>query len=104
MENKKTRNKKYNHFTQLKHRSTNFTFHSINKNFPQLSSILLKDLLQMDGYSDVAVGFGAGVGLDVIRKIATGNTCCVTKTTFFRILGLYAKVFCNWHELREDVM
>ncbi|MGD9153405.1 MAG: hypothetical protein PVG30_07110 [Gammaproteobacteria bacterium] len=103
MENKnKYFSKKRSNSNCLKQKKITATYRTISREFPQMSRLMLKDLMQIDGYSDIEIGFASGVGLDIIRKIAMGNTCCVSKTTFLRLLGLYARVFCDWFALRED--
>ena len=102
MESKKYSNKKRTNFSYLKQKKFTATYRTINRDFPRLSHLMLRDLMRIDGYSDIEIGFGAGVGLDDIRKIATGNTCGISKKTFLRLLGLYAKVFCDWHALRME--
>lgn len=102
MENKKNFIKKRLNSGCLKQKKITATYSIIRKEFPQMSHLMLKDLMQIDGYSDVEIGFASGVGLDVIRNIAMGNTYGVSKATFLRLLGLYAKVFCDWFALYED--
>lgn len=102
MKNKNKFNKKRISPVCLKRKNFAATFRMLNREFPQISHFMLKDLLQIDGYSDIEIGFGTGIGLDVIRKLAQGNTCCVSKTTFLRLLSLYARVFCDWFVLQEE--
>lgn len=83
-------------------KNPNITFQNINKDFPHLAKLLIKELLKVDGYSDTEISFGAGIRLDIIRKIATGSSCYISQTTFFRILGLYAKVFCDWEKINTN--
>jgi hypothetical protein len=104
MENKKNHtNKRRINPTYLKQKKFTTTYRKINREFPQMSHFMLKDLLEIDGYSDIEIGFGTGIGLDIIRQLAQGNTCCVSKTTFLRLLSLYARVFCDWFALQEEV-
>lgn len=103
MKNKDKFNKKRINPTYLKHKKFTATYRMINRKLPQMSHFMLKDLLQVDGYSDIEVGFGTGIGLDVIRELAQGNTCCVSKTTFLRLLSLYSRVFCDWFALQDEV-
>ena len=95
-------NKKRINPIYLKHKKFTATYRKINREFPKMSHFMLKDLLEIDGFSDVAIGFGTGIGLDVIRELARGNTCCVSKTTFLRLLSLYERVFCNWFALQGE--
>jgi len=102
MKNKKFYNKKRIDPIYLKQKKITATYRMINREFPKISHFMLKDLMQLDGYSDIEIGFGTGIGLDVIRQLAQGNTCCVSKTTFLRLLSLYARVFCNWFALQGE--
>ena len=102
MENKNKFIKKRMNSGYLKHKKFTATYRMINREFPRMSHFMLRDLMQLDGYSDIEIGFGTGIGLDVIRQLAQGNTCCVSKTTFLRLLGLYARVFCDWFALEGD--
>lgn len=103
MENKKKfTNKKHINPIYVKQKKFTATYRKLNREFPQMSHFMLKDLMQIDGYSDVEIGFGTGIGLDIIRKLAQGNTGCVSKTTFLRLLSLYARVFCDWFALQGE--
>lgn len=102
MDNKNRSIRKRINAAYLKHKKFTATYRMINRQFPQMSHLMLKDLLQVGGYSDIEIGFGAGIGLDIIRQLARGQTDCISKTAFLRLLGLYAKVFCNWFALRDE--
>jgi hypothetical protein len=93
---------KRNDFLKRKKYSKNF--HMLHREFPRLTSLLVNDLKKIDGYSDVEIGFGTDIELDLIRKIAMGDIRHVSRQNFFKILGLYSRVFCKWSKLKEDVI
>jgi hypothetical protein len=73
----------------------------INK-YPQLIHNLLNELLQIEGYSETVIGFGTGIQLDMIRKINTQHIYPIPQRVFFDILGLYARIFCNWYHYKDE--
>jgi len=78
------------------------TCNKIKKHYPQLIQMLINDLLKVEDYSEMMVGFAAGVNLDVIRKILLGDIAPVSERIFLDILGLYARVFCDWKHYRKE--
>lgn len=84
------------------HEKFKITYNKIKKNYPQFLQLLINDLLKVEGYSEVMIGFGSGVSLDVIRKILIGDITHITEQVFLDILGLYARVFCNWKHYRKE--
>jgi hypothetical protein len=85
--------------TQQQHRIE--SYQNINNKYPRLIHSLLTDLLKVEGYSEVTVGFGTGTNLDIIRKISNNHIKKIPKRAFFGILGLYARVFCNWYHFKD---
>jgi CRISPR/Cas system CSM-associated protein Csm5 (group 7 of RAMP superfamily) len=77
------------------------SYQNIIHKYPRLIHSLLTDLLKIEGYSEVAIGFGTGINLDTIRKITNNNLKRIPKRVFFDILGLYARVFCDWYHFKD---
>ena len=91
--------RKRQHQLQLKIRKDerrHSTYQTIHYEYPQLVHIFLQDLMTMDGFTENEIGFAAGVRLDIIRRILNGDRRKGSKTVFFNLLGLYARVFCDW--------
>ena len=96
---KKAISKPHHYSKQYHHK--NDSYQNIIRQYPQLIHCLLNDLLKVDGYSEVTVGFGTGIDLDIIRKITTHDANKISQRVFFDILGLYARVFCDWIHYKE---
>jgi hypothetical protein len=77
-------------------------YKTVNEKFPHLLQLLVADLLVVEGYSEADIGIGLGIGIDVVRRIAMGNTRQIPKDVFFDILGLYAGVFGNWGNYQHE--
>ncbi len=65
------------------------------RRYPRIVQDLLEDLLQIDGYSEIEIAFGAMIPLDVVRKLSISSTEYVSREYFLSILELYARVFCQ---------
>lgn len=88
---------------QHQHQHKNDSYQNINNKYPQLIHYLLNDLLKIEGYSEVVIGFGTGTNLDMIRKITENNIRKIPKHVFFDILGLYARVFCTRDYHKKEI-
>ncbi len=78
----------------------NHTYSTTRKEYPQLSQMLLKDLLGK-GYSDVDIGFCTSIKLHDLRKIINGDTTLISRKIFLSIMGLYTRAFCDWYQYKE---
>ncbi len=65
------------------------------KRYPRIMQDLIIDLLQIDGYSEIEIAFGAKIPLDVVRKLSINCAEHVNREYFLSILELYARVFCQ---------
>ncbi len=65
------------------------------RRYPRIVLDLLEDLMQIDGYSEIEIAFGAQIPLDVVRSITLNETVQVSREYFLSILELYTRVFCQ---------
>ena len=65
------------------------------RRYPRIVQDLLEDLLKIDEYSEIEIAFGAGIPLDIVRKLSANRIDHVSREYFLSILELYARVFCQ---------
>ena len=72
------------------------------KNYPCFITHMLNDLMGIEGFSETEIGFGSSIPLETIRDITSGNLSCLNQEVSLALLGLYARIFCNWWCYRDD--
>ncbi|MBN1684186.1 MAG: hypothetical protein JW855_01940 [Gammaproteobacteria bacterium] len=72
------------------------------KNYPCFVAHMLDDIMSIDGFSETEIGFGSSIPLETVRDIVAGNLKHLNQEVSLALLGLYARIFCNWWSYQDD--